>query len=340
MRGLNSLVDARPLLQGLATAPAAPAAAGGRPAIRFVPAEYEAALALSAGGKYFGLARTEDGDRLPVHLRIDATVGSATLPDVPVRSANGELVSLASAGPSADDLRAMVLRLDGRRVEGVDADVTPGVTSGGAMTAIERLPAIRQLPEQVSLVPTGDEEELDTLFRSMVAALAAAALAVYATLALLFRSFALPIIIISALPLAIGGAVLGLLLSGSALNLPALIGFLLLLGLAAKNSILLVEHAARRLREGVSARDSIVEAGRRRSRAVVMTSVAMAAGMLPAALSLGAGDEFRQPMAFAVIGGLISSTALSLLFVPAVFMAAFGKRTGSKSLRLDERDDE
>jgi HAE1 family hydrophobic/amphiphilic exporter-1 len=139
----------------------------------------------------------------------------------------------------------------------------------------------------------------------------------------------LPLIVVASLPLALGGAVLGLFASGSALNLPALIGFLLLLGLAAKNSILLVEHAARRMRGGMSVRDSIHDAAHRRSRAIIMTSVAMAAGMLPAAYALGPGDEFRQPMAFAVIGGLVSSTMLSLLFVPALFVAAFG-RSGLK----------
>lgn len=232
-----------------------------------------------------------------------------------------QVPSMIDARPMMQGLAsAMILRLDGRRVEGIDADIAPGRSMGEVISAIERLPAVRDLPPGVALAPTGDQEEMQRLFASMVAALIAAALAVYATLALLFRSLTLPLIIVSALPLALGGAVLGLLISGSALNLPALIGFLLLLGLAAKNSILLVEHAARRVREGFPVHDGIAEACRRRSRAVVMTSVAMAAGMVPAALSLGAGDEFRQPMAFAVIGGLVSSTALSLLFVPALFL--------------------
>ena len=337
MKGLQSVVDARPLLQGLAQPPDAANAA---PAISLAAREYEAALALSTMGEYFGEARAEGGNLLPVHARIPSAGSAAKLPNVPIAARDGALVSLAAAGPPPDALRAAILRLNGARVEGLEADLAPGVASGDAMAAIERLPIMSALPDGVSAVPTGDQEEMEILFRWMIAALAAAALAVYATLALLFRSFRLPLIIVSALPLALGGAVAGLVASGSALNLPALIGFLLLLGLAAKNSILLVEHAARRLREGVALRESIVEACERRSRAVIMTSFAMAAGMLPAALSLGPGDEFRQPMAFAVIGGLISSTALSLLFVPAVLQAALAKGEGSKSLGLYERSDE
>ncbi|HEV2080213.1 MAG TPA: efflux RND transporter permease subunit [Allosphingosinicella sp.] len=339
MKRLPSVVDPRPLLQGLAQSPEG--AAGSPTRNELKPGEYEAALSFATLGEYFGKSWTDEGDLLPVHVRIAAPASDAKIADVPIQRLDGNLASLAAMAPPLDSLRAVILRLDGRRVEGIDADLAPGVASGEAMAAIERLPEMRRLPDGVALAPTGDQEEMQTLFRSMVAAMAGAALAVYATLALLFRSFVLPLIIVSALPLALGGAVIGLLASGSALNLPALIGFLLLLGLAAKNSILLLEHAARRLREGMPVRDSIVEACERRSRAVIMTSVAMAAGMLPAALTLGAGDEFRQPMAFAVIGGLISSTALSLLFVPAVLQAALsGRERRSKSAGLNERRDQ
>lgn len=320
---LPLVVDARPLLPGV---DAGRESAVTATATRIEPVEYQTALTLATAGTVFPDALTDDGSVLPVHLRIAAPRSLEQLPDVPVRGVDGKLISLSATAPSADELRSTILRLDGRRVDGIEADVAFAVRSGDVMAAIQRLPVMQDLPLGISLVPTGDQEELDTLFRSMAAAFLAAAVAVYGTLALLFRSFVLPLIIVSALPLALGGAVLGLLISGSALNLPALIGFLLLLGLAAKNSILLVEHAARRVREGMSARDSIIEACYRRSRPIVMTSVAMAAGMLPAAVTLGAGDEFRQPMAFAVIGGLISSTILSLLFVPALFDAVFGRR--------------
>jgi hydrophobic/amphiphilic exporter-1 (mainly G- bacteria), HAE1 family len=136
---------------------------------------------------------------------------------------------------------------------------------------------------------------------------------------LLFRSFFKPVIIMMALPTAVGGAFLALLLGGSMLGIPSLIGFLMLMGLAAKNSILLVEYAIEREREGHSQREALLEACSERARPIVMTSLAMMAGMLPTALSIGQGSEFRQPMAIAVIGGLITSTVLSLVLVPVVY---------------------
>ncbi len=118
---------------------------------------------------------------------------------------------------------------------------------------------------------------------------------------------------------AIGGAFLALLVTNLALSIPSLIGFLMLMGLAAKNSILLVEYAIEREREGASQREALMEACRERARPIVMTTLAMMAGMLPTALALGKGSEFRQPMAVAVIGGLITSTVLSLVLVPVVY---------------------
>jgi len=138
-------------------------------------------------------------------------------------------------------------------------------------------------------------------------------------LVLLFRSFFKPITIISALPLAIGGAFMGLVVAHESVSIPSLIGLLMLLGVAAKNSILLVEYAIERERAGIPQREAIMEACRERARPIIMTTVAMAAGMLPTALSLGKGSEFRQPMAIAVIGGLITSTILSLVMVPVVY---------------------
>jgi HAE1 family hydrophobic/amphiphilic exporter-1 len=126
-------------------------------------------------------------------------------------------------------------------------------------------------------------------------------------------------VILSALPLAVGGAFLGLLIFNQTLSLPSLIGFLMLLGLAAKNSILLVEYAIEREREGMPQRAALIEACGQRARPIIMTTVAMGAGMLPTALALESGSEFRQPMAVAVIGGLITSTLLSLVLVPVVY---------------------
>jgi HAE1 family hydrophobic/amphiphilic exporter-1 len=142
---------------------------------------------------------------------------------------------------------------------------------------------------------------------------------IFGVLVLLFKSFFKPAIILSALPLAVGGAFLGLLVFNLSLSIPSLIGFLMLMGLAAKNSILLVEYAIEREREGLPQREALIEACRERARPIVMTTMAMAAGMLPTAFALEKGAEFRQPMAVAVIGGLITSTLLSLVLVPVVY---------------------
>jgi len=120
-------------------------------------------------------------------------------------------------------------------------------------------------------------------------------------------------------PLAIGGAFAGLLVCGMSMSIPSLIGLLMLMGLAAKNSILLVDYAIEEERAGKSQRAAILEACRERARPIVMTTLAMMAGMLPTALGIGKGAEFRQPMAVAVIGGLITSTVLSLVLVPVVY---------------------
>jgi HAE1 family hydrophobic/amphiphilic exporter-1 len=157
------------------------------------------------------------------------------------------------------------------------------------------------------------------LFGSFGTAIFAGVAMIYGVLVLLFRSFFKPWVILSALPLAVGGAFMGLLAFHLSLSLPSLIGFLMLLGLAAKNSILLVEYAIERERDGVPQREALLEACRERARPIVMTTVAMAAGMLPTAFAVEKGSEFRQPMAVAVIGGLITSTLLSLLLVPVVY---------------------
>ena len=147
---------------------------------------------------------------------------------------------------------------------------------------------------------------------------------IIAVLVLLFGGFLEPFVILSALPLSVGGAFLSLALFGLPIELPVLIGLLMLMGLAAKNSILLVEFAIERERAGVPRREAILAACSERARPIVMTTFAMAAGMLPAALGLGEGFEIRQAMAVAVIGGLASSTALSLVLVPVVYELVAG----------------
>jgi multidrug efflux pump subunit AcrB len=144
-------------------------------------------------------------------------------------------------------------------------------------------------------------------------------LCIYGVLVLLFKDFMQPVTILAALPLSIGGAFVGLLITGKALSMPSMIGLIMLMGIVTKNSILLVDYAILARQAGMSRFDALVDACHKRSRPIVMTTIAMGAGMMPLALGWGADPSFRSPMAVAVIGGLITSTLLSLLVVPAVF---------------------
>jgi multidrug efflux pump subunit AcrB len=185
------------------------------------------------------------------------------------------------------------------------------------------MPALRELPAGVRLADSGDAEMMQELFGSFGLAMGIGVLCIYMVLVLLFKGFTQPVTILAALPLAIGGAFVALLVTRSSFSMPSLIGLLMLMGVVTKNSILLVEYAieARHGRGGapLGRFDALVDACRKRARPIVMTSLAMGAGMLPIAMGLGADPSFRAPMAIAVIGGLITSTLLSLLVVPAVY---------------------
>lgn len=161
---------------------------------------------------------------------------------------------------------------------------------------------------------------MDELFSGFILAIVSGVILLLFVIALLFNSFIQPITILTALPLSLGGAFGLMVVTGTSLSMPALIGILMLMGIAAKNSILLVEYAIMaRIDQGLERDTALIEAARKRARPIIMTTVAMCAGMLPLALGIGADAEFRAPMAIAVIGGLLSSTALSLIYVPAVF---------------------
>ncbi len=182
------------------------------------------------------------------------------------------------------------------------------------------LPAVRGMPSSVSLIQAGDAEIAGELATGFGTALVIGILCIFCVLVLLFKDFLQPITILSAIPLSTGGAFLALLVAGSELDVPAMIGLVMLMGIVTKNSILLVEYAVVGIAErGLSRRDALIDACHKRARPIMMTTVAMVAGMTPIALGLGADASFRQPMAIAVIGGLLTSTMLSLLVVPVVF---------------------
>lgn len=282
----------------------------------------QAARVATVGDIDANVAKLTDGERrIPIRIRLpaDARADIQRIKALRLPTATGGVTTLDAvadvyfqAGP------AKIERLNRKRQLTVQAELN-GAEMGTANQAVEKLPIMKNLPAGVTPAQTGELEAMQELFGSFGLAVFSGVSMIYGVLVLLFRSFFKPIVILSALPLAVGGAFVGLLIFNLSLSIPSLIGFLMLLGLAAKNSILLVEYAIERERAGMVQRDALIEACRERARPIVMTTVAMAAGMLPTAFALEKGAEFRQPMAVAVIGGLITSTMLSLVLVPVVY---------------------
>jgi len=230
----------------------------------------------------------------------------------PVMLGNVAEITMAS-GP------AEIARFDRRR--NVNFDIELNTRSLGEIEkAVENLPSLKAMPAGVTRQAIGDAEEMRVLFGSFGLAMLTGILCIYAVLVLLFREFTQPVSILAALPLSLGGAFVALLVAGSSFSMPSLIGLIMLMGVATKNSILLVEYAivARRDR-GLSRFDALLDACHKRARPIVMTTIAMGAGMMPIALGLGVDPSFRAPMAIAVIGGLVTSTFLSLLVIPVVY---------------------
>ncbi|MCQ4630425.1 efflux RND transporter permease subunit [Shinella sp. CPCC 100929] len=191
---------------------------------------------------------------------------------------------------------------------------------GDVYREAQALPALRDLPDGVKLVEHGELERSSELFGSFAIAMAIGVFCIYAVLVLLFHDFLQPLTILMALPLSLGGALLPLVVTGTGFSMPVVIGLLMLMGVVTKNSILLVEYAIVSRRAGLSRFYALVDACHKRARPIVMTTIAMAGGMLPVALSLSGGDgSFRQPMAIVVIGGLMTSTLLSLVVIPVIF---------------------
>ncbi|HYK99765.1 MAG TPA: efflux RND transporter permease subunit [Steroidobacteraceae bacterium] len=260
--------------------------------------------------------------QIPIRVSLleDSRKNLRTLENLPVPTASGSTVPLkAVADISFGQGPTRVRRYNQSRRLMIEADLTDGVTTGTAQTRINALPTLAHLPRGVHRVDQGDAKYMNELFANFVLAMITGVLMVFAVLVLLFARVLQPITILSALPLSIGGAVAALALTGNSLSLAVMIGFLMLMGIVAKNSILLVDFAIEEMRAGKDRLTAIVEAGHKRARPIVMTTVAMVAGMLPVALGLGGDKAFRAPMAVAVIGGLITSTALTLVIVPAAF---------------------
>jgi len=255
-----------------------------------------------------------------VSLAEDYRRDLSTLENLPVPTASGSAVPLkAVADITFGQGPTRVRRYNQARRLSIVADLNNGAKLGPAMEKIKALPALKNLPAGVHQVDVGDAKYMNELITNFLIALVTGILMVFAVLVLLFARVLQPITILGSLLLSFGGAVAALLLTGSALSLGAMIGFLMLMGIVAKNAILLVDFAIEEMRAGKDRLTAILEAGHKRARPIVMTTVAMIAGMLPVAIGIGGDASFRQPMAIAVIGGLITSTALTLVIVPAAF---------------------
>ena len=215
---------------------------------------------------------------------------------------------------------AVINRYDRARNINLEIELS-GLPLGEVTQRVSELPSLQNLPAGVRQINVGDAEMMEELFGSFGLAMLTGVLCIFVVLVLLFKDLLQPITILAALPLAFGGGFVALLLAKKALSMPSLIGLVMLMGIAVKNSILLVEYAIVARRElGLGRFEALLDACHKRARPVVMTTIAMGAGMLPVALGLGAADaSFRSPMAFAVLGGLVTSTILSLLVIPPVF---------------------
>jgi hydrophobe/amphiphile efflux-1 (HAE1) family protein len=259
--------------------------------------------------------------QIPIRVSLKESSRSdlATIENLPLRTASGTTVPLKTvADISFGQGPSKVRRYNQNRRISLEADLN-NATLGQAMDKIHALPIFKNLPTGVQIVQIGSAEYMQELFASFVLAMVAGILLVFAVLVLLFARLFQPITILAALPLSLGGAVLGLTATHSPFSLSTVLGILMLMGIVAKNSILLVEFAIEEMRAGKDRLTALLEAGHKRARPIVMTSVAMIAGMLPVAMGMAGNAEFQSQMAIAVIGGLVTSTGLTLVMVPAAF---------------------
>ena len=253
--------------------------------------------------------------KLPQATRADF----AAIQRLQVPAKNGSVMLANIADVTMDSGPAQIDRLD--RSRQITFDVELGIRELGDVFADAlKLPTLKALPPGVKIAELGDAQMMAELFSSFGLAMLIGVLCIFAVLVLLFKDFMQPFTILAALPLSIGGAFILLLVTGKSFSMPSLIGLLMLMGVATKNSILLVDYVIMARRDlGMNRFDALIDACHKRARPIIMTTLAMGFGMLPIALGFGADPSFRSPMAVAVIGGLITSTVLSLVVVPSVY---------------------
>lgn len=214
---------------------------------------------------------------------------------------------------------AQISRLDRERAISITVQPASGEL-GDLVQAVKAVPTMQQLPPSITIIDQGQAENMADLFSGFIIAMSVGVVCILGVLILLFGRLLQPFTILMALPLSIGGAFVGLVITNSSLSMPSMIGFIMLMGIATKNSILLVDYALIAQRRGLARFEAIVDACRKRARPIIMTTIAMGAGMLPLVFGWGDADPtFRRPMAAAVLGGLVTSTLLSLVVIPVVY---------------------
>lgn len=272
------------------------------------------------------VAKFSVADRqIPIRVVLPETArrSLSTIENLPVPTSRGGTVPLkvladVSFGAGPTEIR----RFNQQRRIQIGADLAPGLLSGDVQVKVNQLPSIKNLPPGVESVQLGMQKWLGELVKNFILAVIAGIVMVFAVLVLLYKRVLPPFVNMVSLLLAPLGGLIALAITGNAVSMPVFIGLLMLLGIVAKNSILLVDMAIEEMEKGVPKLEAILEAGHKRVQPIVMTTVAMVAGMMPVALALGGDGSWRAPMGIVVIGGLIVSTALTLIIVPAGFSIA------------------
>lgn len=329
---LEAKLRADPLLANVSTDGALP-----RPELQIRPRKDEAARlgitpqqmsetvrVATIGDIDSALAKISLDDRqIPIRVQasLDMRRDLAAIRALKVQTASGGTVPLSSvADIDYSEGLSSIKRNNRYRVVAIGADLPQGVALDTASNRFRQIVADAKIPASVHLAESGDAKVQAEMQQSFGNAMLMGLLLVLTVLILLFKDVIQPFTILLSLPLAIGGVALGLMLTNNPLSMPVMIGILMLMGIVTKNAILLVDFAIEMMHRGMPRVDAVIEAGRKRARPIIMTSIAMAAGMLPSALGVGEGGTFRAPMAIAVIGGIIVSTVLSLVVVPSFFL--------------------
>ncbi|PYE39541.1 multidrug efflux pump subunit AcrB [Rhizobium sp. PP-F2F-G20b] len=265
----------------------------------------------------------ESGRQIPIRLLLarGSRDDLATIELLGVPTAAGQSVPLSSLVEFGfDETVSSIDRLDRERTVKIGADIGNGLTLGQAADRLANLETVRTLPEGVRTQATGDSDTQGDVFSNFIVAMGSGLMLVLIVLILLFGNVFTPLTILAALPLSVGGVAAALFLTDTAVSLPVAIGILMLMGIVTKNSIMLVDFAVEIEAHGHSRYEAMVEACKQRVRPIIMTTLAMVGGMVPSMFAIGDGGEFRAPMAIAVSGGLLASTLLSLIVIPAIHL--------------------